>query len=285
LKGADITFGNIEGSISDDAPLAKQCKNPAYCYAFRMPEKYGKCLKDNGFDVLSLANNHIGDFGEQGKQHTMQVLDSLGMEYAGLTEKPVTVFTRDSIVYGFCAFSPNPGTASIHSIENAQQLVADLDKRCDIVIVSFHGGAEGSKYQHVTRKTEIFLGENRGNVYLFAHKMIDAGADVVFGHGPHVTRAIEVYNKRFIIYSLGNFATYGRFNLAGVNGIAPIVKVEVSLRGEFIKGKIISAKQTGKGITQIDENNRAVAILQQLTKQDFPELKIKITDNGEIIIP
>ncbi|KKK93514.1 hypothetical protein LCGC14_2692140, partial [marine sediment metagenome] len=65
----------------------------------------------------------------------------------------------------------------------------------------------------MTRESEIYLGYDRGNIYEFAHMVVDAGADVVFGHGPHVTRAAEIYKDRFIIYSLGNFCTYRRFNL------------------------------------------------------------------------
>ena len=59
------------------------------------------------------------------------------------------------------------------------------------------------KYQHVTREREYFYGENRGNVYEFSHAMIDAGADMIFGHGPHVARAIEVYKNRFYCLQLG----------------------------------------------------------------------------------
>ncbi len=108
----------------------------------------------------------------------------------------------------------------------AEEIVRHLADTCDIVIVSFHGGAEGANYQHVTKDYEMYYTENRGNVYSFAHRMIDAGADVIFGHGPHITRAVEVYNERFIAYSLGNFCTYGRFNLSGPNGIAPVIKSE-----------------------------------------------------------
>ena len=113
--------------------------------------------------------------------------------------------------YGFAAFAPNNGTVSIHDLDEARRLVSQLDSVSDVVIVSFHGGAEGSKHQHVPRRNEIFYGEDRGNVYDFAHSMIDAGADIVFGHGPHVTRAVDIYKNRFIIYSLGNFCTYGPF--------------------------------------------------------------------------
>ena len=97
--------------------------------------------------------------------------------------------------------------------------------------------------KHITCKTEIFLGENRGNPYEFARMAIDAGADVVLGHGPHVTRAIDVYKGRFIAYSLGNFATYGRFNLSASNGIAPIIEIDVDNNGKFLRGKIHAYKQ------------------------------------------
>ena len=92
----------------------------------------------------------------------------------------------------------------------------------------------------------------RGDVYNFAHTVIDNGADVVFGQGPHVTRAMEVYKDRFIGYSLGNFCTYGRFNLAGPNGSAPIVKIEVDTEGRFLSGKIIPAYQPWPGGVKYD---------------------------------
>src|SRR5690606_34469335 len=122
--------------------------------------------------------------------------------------------------------------------------VQNLKKKVDIVIVSFHGGAEGAKYEHITRKNEIFLNENRGNPFAFAHAMIDAGADIVLGHGPHVARAVEVYKNKFIAYSLGNFCTYGMFNLKGPNGIAPLLQVKLNGKGDFLYADIISMKQT-----------------------------------------
>ena len=126
-----------------------------------------------------------------------------------------------------------------------------LDDSCDIVIVSFHGGAEGADYQNVTRETETFYGENRGNVYEFSHRMIDAGADIVFGHGPHVTRAIEVYKDRFIAYSLGNFCTYRRFNLTGPNGFAPLLRVKTDTFGKFVEADIIPVYQDNLGHVKI----------------------------------
>ena len=180
------------------------------------------------------------------------------------------------------AFSPNVGTNSITDYEAARSIVANLDSLADIVIVSFHGGAEGNKYQHVTRETEEFYEEDRGNVYKFSHAIIDAGADVVFGHGPHVTRAVEVYKDRFIAYSLGNFATYARFNLKNENGIAPIVKVYTDSQGKFYKAEVTPIIQVGEGIPVIDTEKQAIKILQNLTSEDFPEVHLYISDEGTI---
>jgi len=239
-------------------------------------------LVDAGFDVMSMANNHAGDFGPEGRENTVKVLDSLGINHAGLIERPYCLITIDGIKFGFAAFSPNTGTLSINDHEEAKKIVTHLDSMSDIVIVSFHGGAEGSKYQHVLRETEFFYGENRGNIYEFAHDLINSGADIIFGHGPHVTRAIEVYQNKFIAYSLGNFCTYARFNLKGANGLAPIIKVYTDHRGKFLWGQIIPIFQEGEGGPKIDPQKRVIKTLQELTSTDFPEVEISINDDGLI---
>ncbi|UII26041.1 CapA family protein [Fulvivirga maritima] len=282
LQNADVTFGNLEGVILDEGGNPKYCKDPKVCYIFRSPEYLAQNLVTAGFDVMSTANNHAGDFGDPGRKNTMRVLDSLNIHHAGQTVRPYSTFMLDGMKYGFAAFSPNTGTMSINNVAAAQKIVAHLDSISDIVIVSFHGGAEGSKYQHVTRKNEYFYGENRGNVYLFAHEMINAGADVIFGHGPHVTRAVEVYNDRFIIYSLGNFCTYARFNLRGDNGLAPIVKVFTDSEGKFLKAQVTPVIQKAPGGPSIDKQKRIITKLQELTAEDFPESQIKIDDSGLI---
>lgn len=282
LRQADVTFGNLEGVILNEGGDQKKCRNPKVCYLFRSPESYLGNLLDAGFDVVSLANNHAGDFGQPGRDNTMKALDSIGISYSGLLDAPTTTFMVDGMKYGVVAFSPNVGTVSIHNKERAIDLVERLDSLVDVVIVSFHAGAEGSKHEHVTRKTEMFYGENRGNVYEFAHLMIDHGADVIFGHGPHVSRAIEVYKDRFITYSMGNFCTYGRFNLRGVNGIAPIVKIETNYEGKFLRGQLIPIYQPGAGGPKIDSKKRAISKIRELTKKDFPESNLLIDDSGFI---
>ncbi len=282
LMSADLTVGNLEGCFSDTAQLVKRCKDSTKCYAFRMPEKYAWCLKDAGFDVLTIANNHSGDFGNLGRETTVKLLDSLKIHHAGWVKYPTSVFVKDSVTYGIASFAPNKGTVSIYDTVAAKNSISELKSKCDIVIATFHGGAEGSKHQHVTRQTETFYGENRGNVYEFAHALINGGADIVFGHGPHVPRAVDLYKNRFIAYSLGNFCTYGRFNLSGPNGLAPIIKVNINLDGEFLSGQIISAKQPGSLGTVIDKNHNAAKLIKELTKADFPESALIIDENGII---
>jgi len=284
LQDADVTFGNLEGCFLNAGPTTKNCKDTLKCYAFRMPDKYVNCLSNAGFTVMSLANNHSGDFGMDGRINTMRLLDSVGIEYGGLEIKPTAEFIIDSVKYGFIAFAPIRATLDMLNLKVAAEKVKELKAKNDIVIVSFHGGAEGREHEHVTREVEEFYGEDRGNVYEFAHLMIDAGADIIFGHGPHVTRGIEVYKNRFIAYSLGNFSTYARFNLSGPNGMAPIIKVFTNREGEFLSGQIFSVRQIGEGGAMIDPYRKVIKRMQELNKQDFPESKLQILDNGRFLL-
>ena len=283
LLDSDVTFGNLEGVFAGNRGKAKYCYDTTRCFIFRMPERYVSCLTGAGFDMMSLANNHIRDFGREGTENSVRVMQEAGIPFAGLTSHPYAIITRNSVRVGLCAFAPNPGTISLLDTQAAVKLVSEVSARCDILIVSVHGGAEGEQYQHVTRQTEKYLGNDRGNIYAFSHAMIDAGADIVFGHGPHVTRAVEVYGDRLIAYSLGNFCTYGRFNLSGPRGYAPILKVYTDRQGEFLYARVIATRQTGRGFTRLDAEGRVISKMQQLTAEDFPESRLKITDEGLIL--
>lgn len=283
LRNADLTFGNCEGTFSDEPAYAKACNDPRWCYRFSMPTKYVNCFVDAGFDVVSIANNHLYDLGTYGRDNTVKILEQAGLHFAGLSSIPRDTFTLEGVKYGFCAYAPNQGTCQITDYESMEATVKQLEAECDIVLVSFHGGAEGSKHEHVPREYEYFLGQNRGNVYKFAHKAIDAGADIVIGHGPHVTRAVELYKNRFIAYSLGNFCTYRRFNIRGVSGIAPIIKIWIDNNGKFIKAKITPTYQNKMTGTKYDTNGKVISRMQELLEADFPETPLKITDEGDII--
>jgi poly-gamma-glutamate capsule biosynthesis protein CapA/YwtB (metallophosphatase superfamily) len=280
LRNADVTFGNLEGTILNKGATIKNCK---ICYSFRMPEYLIDNLITAGFDVVSLANNHVRDFGQKGINNTIRVLKKKNIYAAGIKDKLESVtFQKNGVKYGFAAFAPNIGTVDITDIPYAQKIVRRLAKSSDIIIISFHGGAEGRSYQHVPRKTEYIYGENRGNVHKFSHAVIDAGADIVFGHGPHVTRAVEVYKDRFIAYSLGNFCTYGRFNLRGATGIAPIIKVNVNKKGVFQNAQITPIVQIRYKDVRIDKKKRAIKSIRKLTRADGFYHNISISKNGLI---
>jgi len=282
LRRADISFGNLEGVIMSAPGTPKHCNQPEYCYVFKSPDEYVQHFIDAGIDVLSVANNHTGDFGAKGRMHTAELLSKAGIQFAGHEAFPYTIFERGGVKYGFCAFAPNAGTVSILETDAALAIIKKLQDSCDIVIVSMHTGAEGSKYNHITRKPEIFVGENRGNPYAFARMAIDAGADIVWGHGPHVVRAVDIYKERFIAYSMGNFATYGTINTKGISGYAPVIEVETDRTGKFIRGKIHSAlQQKGTG-PYWDSTYQAAKEIKRLTESDFPESALIVNEMGEI---
>jgi len=285
LRSGEVVFGNLEGALFDRGGESKRCRNMDACYAFRSPEWYAGLLADMGFNLMSLANNHSGDFLDAGREATLSALDLHGIVYGGLAQPGAVTGTlelRNGTRVGLAGFSPNKGTISIHDLAGLQRLVTKLDQTHDLVIVSFHGGAEGADRTHITREPEEFYGERRGNVYEFAHAAVDAGADVVIGHGPHVPRAVEIYRDRFIAYSLGNFWTWARFNLRGPNGMAPVLDLEVDHDGRVVRARIISARQTGLGSPRLDPGASAARLIGELSLEDFPEAGLELAADGRI---
>lgn len=287
LQDANLTVGNLEGVLLNHGGNPKKCSNPKVCYVFRMPEHYVNHLVDAGFDLMSIANNHSGDFGDPGRQSSQRVLKEAGIGYAGFENScESTVIEKDGVKYGFAGFSVNNGTLRVTDFKKATAVISDLRQKADIVIVAMHIGAEGKKFNHITRETENFVGENRGNPYKFARVAIDAGADVVFGHGPHVARAMDIYKGKFIAYSLGNFATSTSVNVGGISGYAPIVKITIDKKtGNFKGGQLFSAIQKGADGARrpmLDNTGACIKEIKNLTEKDIPETEITISADGNI---
>jgi len=278
LSRGEVVFGNLEGCICGSGGTAKKKK-----YVFAMPDAAADWLADAGFNLLSVANNHAGDMQEEGCEITRNFLNNKKIHFAGYLENPICSFTQNGIKIGFIATAPNAGVVNFHNLDWLESTVEKLAAENDIVIVSMHIGAEGKEHQHITGKTEEFLGENRGNPYQLARQMIDAGADLVLGHGPHVTRAIDLYKGRFIAYSLGNFCTYSRVNISGVNGIAPILELVLNENGEFQIGSIYSTKQISRQGVQLDPGNEVLHKIMELTREDIPEAPLQISEDGSIL--
>ncbi len=284
FKAADIAFANLEGPMIDSGVSTKCAPTSTRCFAFRVPTRYGKYLKEAGFDVMSLANNHAGDFGDAGRASTRKVLDSLGIKHAGSdkTQFASTILDVKGKRVAFIAFAHNNISLNVNDLDTARRVVSDLTKRADIVVVSFHGGAEGAGNVRVPQRTEIFFGEQRGNLPLFARTVIDAGADLVLGHGPHVLRGMEIYKDRLVAYSLGNFATYGWFQLAGATAETLVLEVKLDADGKFLSGKINPFRLEGKGILTPDPTKSAISTVRNLSRLDFAATMPKIADDGTI---
>lgn len=281
LQRADIALGNLEGTFCDSLETTK--KKGTYNYAFRTPVNLAPRLKEVGYDFMSMANNHAFDFGMPGVISTENALNTLGIKYAGIKGRTAaTVIRCDGVNYGVCAFGHNGYTLRHQDLNKVRQILDSLVKCADVVIVSFHGGAEGKDKSHLPYGKEEFLKEDRGSLRDFAHFCIDNGADIVFGHGPHVVRCVEVYNGRMIAYSLGNFCTPYGISTAGISGYAPVVELRIDRKGQLLSGQIHSFIQRYGTGPRLDKTNTVARQMRSLTLTDIKEPCFTIADDGEI---
>ncbi len=282
LSSADITFGNLEGVLLDGGEPGKKCSNPAACYRFRSPSRYVERFAAAGFDVMSLANNHARDFGEEGRLTSMRTLATAGIHHSGL-EGDVASFIANGLSVALIAFAVTKNSNLMLDYEQSAETVAEQASSHDIVIVSFHGGAEGTDVLHLPFDEEEYYGEPRGDVVKFSRMMVDAGADLIVGHGPHVVRAMERYKDRLIAYSLGNFATYYGISVDGIKGIAPILVATIDDTGKFVDGRIHSIVQIRPDGPQLDETQKALNLIRDLSIQDFGAPGISFLQDGKIV--
>lgn len=282
LSEVDLAVGNLEGVLMDGGVPAKKCSNPSACYLFRSPTRYARHYAEAGFDAISVANNHARDFGEEGRSSSMESLASVGIHHSGRAGDFASFETK-GLKIAFLAFAVTRESNLVHDYALAEQTVAGFAAEHDIVIVSFHAGAEGRNVEHIPFAEEEYFGEPRGDVVRFSRTMVDAGADFVFGHGPHVVRGMELYRKRLIAYSLGNFATYFGISVEGNRGIAPILIATLDERGNFVSGQIHSTVQIRPGGPVPDPEQRALKLIQSLSIADFTDPGIRFLPDGRIM--
>jgi poly-gamma-glutamate capsule biosynthesis protein CapA/YwtB (metallophosphatase superfamily) len=281
LWSADIAFGNLEGVLIDGGEPGKKCKNPRACYLFRSPTRYAWHYRAAGFNVLSLANNHARDFGEEGRTSSMDALERAGIHHSGRVDD-FSSFEVGDLRVAVLAFAVTKNSNMLLDYELSEQIIRGFSQDHDIVIVSFHGGAEGRDVTHLPFAEEEYYGEPRGDVVRFSRMAVDAGADLVIGHGPHVVRAMEQYAGRLIAYSLGNFATYYGISVDGIKGIAPILLATLDDQGRFVEGEIVSTVQIRPAGPSIDPQNRALEMLRDLSLQDFDDPGLEFHPDGRI---
>lgn len=277
---ADVVLGNLEGTLSSGGS-SKCGSGSTNCFAFQTPPSYGRWLKSAGFTVLNLANNHAFDFGASGQAQTLAALRAQELATTGRPGE-IALQQVGDVKVAVVGFAPYPWAQSLTDIPAARRLVRRAASQADVVIVTMHAGAEGVAYAHTRRGSETFLGENRGDAIAFAHAVVDAGADLVVGHGPHVLRGMEVYKGHLIAYSLGNFATYGRFNLSGPLGVSVVLEVTLDEAGRFAGGRLLPTMQEGKGIPMPDPSGRGLEAVRQLSALDFPEAGVVVAEDGAL---
>jgi hypothetical protein len=281
LRTADIAFGNLEGVLVDGGEPGKKCSNPQACYLFRSPSRYAYHYRAAGFDVLSLANNHARDFGEDGRTATMETLAAAGIFHSG-REGDFASFEAKGLRIAVLAYAVTKNSNMLLDYARSEQTVREFAATHDVVIVSFHGGAEGRDVTRLPFAEEEYYDEPRGDVVRFARMVVDAGADLVIGHGPHVVRAMERYNDRLIAYSLGNFATYYGISVAGIKGVAPILTVTLDEEGRFIEGEIISTRQLRPAGPSLDPEDRALNLVRGLSIEDFGNPGLTCHPDGRV---
>ncbi|HET9137731.1 CapA family protein [Actinophytocola sp.] len=305
---ADLTMGNLETPLTEPTDYVKCPKPPPAtappvdpsappgtpapsappappaketCFAFRMPSSYATVLREGGFHVLALANNHTNDAGPAGLRNTRTALTSAGLAPTGGSDE-IALHKANGITVAVLGFGPYAWMQSVHDLESAAGLVRSAADKADLVVVNMHVGGEGADRQHVKPGTETFLGENRGDPIKFAHTVVDAGADLVVGHSPHVLRGMEFYRDRLIAYSMGNFAGYKVLSTAFPMGVGAVLRATLAKDGTWVGGSLVATEMVGGGLPATDPRNRALDLVRDLSTADFPATGVTVAPDGAL---
>jgi hypothetical protein len=280
---SDLQMGNLEQPLTNDTGVSKCGAASAgkTCFAFRSPPAYAHLLRDAGFALVTLANNHAYDFGPEGNRQTRAALDSAGVRHTGAPGE-ITVVEVKGLRVAVLGFAPYTWAQSLTDIPAATALVKKAQSNADLVVVQMHVGAEGADKTHIRPGDENYLGENRGDSMKFAHAVVEAGADLVVGHGPHVVRALEFYRGRLIAYSLGNFAGYKALNYNGVVGLGAILQVSLHRDGSYAGGVLVGTRMAPPGLPALDPKRETVSLIRSLCAADLPSTAARIGADGAI---
>ncbi|MDO8424602.1 MAG: CapA family protein [bacterium] len=251
LKKADVLFGNLEGPISDKG------QKVGSIYSFRAEPEAIEGLTYAGFDVLSLANNHAFDYGKEALEDTFLRLKKAEIDYVGAGLNGTEAFSPlikevNGLKIGFLAYTnlgpktwragSGTGIAWVNekSFEDLKNNISLARTKVDILIVSLHAGEE-----YIADPSQFQVD--------FSHAAIDAGADIVIGHHPHITQKEEEYNGGYIFYSLGNFVFDQSFSEKTMQG--EMVKVVVE-DGKIKEVSPVSIKLNDSFQPEIIDNSK-----------------------------
>ncbi|NMO55259.1 CapA family protein [Actinoplanes sp. TBRC 11911] len=281
---ADLVMGNLEQPLTGDTGASK-CGSPPTpnCFAFRSPPSYARHLHDAGFDLVNTANNHTLDYGPVGARNTRAALKSAGVLATGKLDE-ITVTQVKGVRIAVVGFAPYAGLNNLNDLRHSREIVLSAKRQADLVVLQVHMGAEGMDRQHVRPGHEIFLGEDRGDPIAFSHAMIDAGADLIIGHSPHVLRGMQFYRGRLIAYSMGNFAGGGKaLSSRGLLKYGGILRVSLEKDGTYVSGSFLSTQMNSIGLPIRDSaNERGRQLVEQLSADDFGATRPRFGADGSI---
>jgi Bacterial capsule synthesis protein PGA_cap len=280
---SDVAIGNLEGTLAVGGS-SKCGPSSTDCFAFRAPPSYARMLRQAGFTLMNVANNHAYDYGSEGQRETLAALHSSGLRWTGQPGQITTVRVRGMHI-AVIGFAPYSWAQSLTDLKGAKRIVARAARLADLVVVLMHAGAEGADRQHVKPGTEWFLGENRGDAESFGRAVVDAGADLVMGSGPHVLRGMEWYHGRMIAYSLGNFLGDGTLGIGGVLGVSGILHVTLGVDGAFLHGDLTPVRLVSPGVPALDPAEAAHGIVRTLSREDFGRNAMRVTFKGQLLPP
>lgn len=214
FQNDDLTVVNLEGVLSD----SNRNENKDKTYRFRGPTAFVDILTRSGIEAVNLANNHTQDFGKQGYTATQETLTAAGVGYFG--SRSVYIFEKDGIKVAFFGLN---STAFNGNKAWAKEEIARLkqEEGVNAVVFTFHAGQEYGKHRNQAQET-------------YAHYMIDAGADLIIGHHPHVVQGMEIYNNRTICYSLGNFSFGGNKEVRALETVVVDVALTFDDAGNYL---------------------------------------------------
>jgi hypothetical protein len=278
LRHAQVTLGNLEGTLSSGGSSKCGGIGGGTCFAFQARPSTAGQLHALGFDLLNMANNHSLDYGYSGRSQTISALGRAGITHTGFPGE-ITYLRARGKRLAFVGFAPYSFDANLLDIPAAQRLVRRARKHASLVVVIIHAGAEGAGALHTPHGTEYYLGEDRGNPRSFAHAVVDAGASIVLGSGPHAIRGVERYRGRLIAYSLGNFVGYHTLSEAGVLSESAILRVTLGKAGRVIAGRWISIRLKG-GLPRPDARDTSAKLMVGLTRKDFPRDHFDVSQRG-----
>jgi hypothetical protein len=284
LRRADLAIANLEGTLATGGMPKCTGSSDSGCFTFRGSPAWAATLRSAGFAVLNVANNHALDYGTEAQSETLAALRRARIVHQGLPGQ-IAYVHEGTVTIGLIGCAPYRWSQNLLDVGGTARLVRKAARHADVVLVYMHAGAEGTGAEHVRGIDETYLGESRGNAREFAHAMIRAGADLVFGSGPHVVRGIEWYRGRVIAYSLGNLAGTHTLSTFGSLGESALLRLTLDDHGRFKAGSLVPVRLVGTGTPVFDGRRASIGRIRALSHEDFGAKAMRISASGRLAAP